>query len=181
VLEQREDTNFNKTVEFNWNSKNFVVPNDLQSLAKTYGGLAFEFLLPEVNSKFRVFRTKEKGFYVIFNADSLLAIISGDGKVVSYKGSELVTEKNRVTGIGYTNYDKGYLEVQGASLKRICLNGELVGRLGSPSIFEWVSNCITSKNFTKPEFWDGLRFNSTKLDMDIALALLISKVASFND
>ena len=92
----------------------------------------------------------------------------------------MITDQNRQSGIGFTNSANGYLELQGASLKRISLDGFLVVRLGAPSLIEWLVDCLQQKRVTRPEFWSGLRFDDSKLSMDIAITLLVSKVAAFS-
>jgi hypothetical protein len=172
---------FNKEINFYWNNKSSNVPVDLNSIANRFGGLAYEFVLPEINPNYRVFMAREQGVYFIFKNKALLSVISGSGRILSFKDKELISEKFRITGVAYTNYERGVLEVRGAFLKKIFLNGEFVGRLGSPSIFEWLITCVTSARIEKLEFWDGLRFDDSQLDLDIAITLLISKVGMFND
>ena len=75
---------FDREVNFNWNDKNYDVPAELDSVAKKYGGLAYEFVMPDVNPMFRVFRIREKGSYLIYEGSNLLSDIAGDGAVVSF-------------------------------------------------------------------------------------------------
>ena len=131
--------------------------------------------MPELNPNYRVFRCFNDNNYYAYKGEDLISIVSCSGKVEQYLG--VVPTKNKVAiGTEYANLVTGLLKINGTGNK-VYLNDEPVADIGGENRFTWMVKSIFKFKLLNYEPWDGIKFNEHKLDVSLALTLVISSMA----
>lgn len=170
------------TIYYDLNCTNNNISVEFEHFATNLGGFSLEFSLPSVNPEYRVFITRDSRHYFILHNGKQIAELTCGGHILKYKDSNLELDEKLLFSFAYNNYEKGYLELKGNRNHLIFLNDENVGEIsfGGEGIISWLIRCIKDQKLLSYESWKGVRYNETKIDTDIALTLLFSRIASFD-
>lgn len=164
-------------INFNWNSHVTLSKDETRNYSEL-NGKAWEFLLPDINPEYRVFRSFYDNNYYIYRDDKLISTVGCSGEIKKYLG--VVPKKLfRSLGSEFDNLASGKVKINCAGNK-VFIDNEEVAKIGSENRLSWFIKSILGFKFLKFEPWNGIKFNECKLDVSLALTLVISSMAEID-
>lgn len=145
---------------------------------KPLKGRVWEFLIPDVDIDYRVFKCFHDNRYYIFKGKDVVSILTFYGRILRFKSLEPTLNKV-VVGKEYNNLLDGTLKVS-FSGSDFFVDERLAGNIGSENRLSWAVKCLLRFKLLPYKPWNGIKYDETIFDQDLALTLLISEVASLD-
>lgn len=164
-------------INFYWNSHVTLSKDEIKKY-RALNGQAWEFLLPDLNPEYRVFRSFYDNNYYIYRDKELVSTVGCSGEIKKYLG---ITPKKLFRSIDreFENLVPGKFKIN-CSGNKVFIDNEEVAEIGSENRFSWFIKSILGFKFLKYEPWNGIKFNEHKLDVSLALTLVISSIAEID-
>ncbi|ODB34759.1 hypothetical protein BB427_03285 [Pseudoalteromonas sp. BMB] len=166
-----------RTINFNWNN-HIKLDADVLPELKPLKGKVWEFLIPDIDTDYRVFKSFHDNRYYIFNGNNVVSILTFYGRILRFRSLEPTLNKV-VVGKEYNNLLDGTLKVS-FSGSDFFVGERLVGNIGSENRLSWAVKCLLKFKLLAYNPWNGIRYDETIIDQGLALTLLISEVASLD-
>lgn len=166
-----------RKINFNRNHFKQIDDGIIKGLEKLRGKL-WEFILPDIDSSWRVFKSFYNGFYYIYEKDYLVSIIGCSGEIIEYRGTKPLVKRTGCV-IEYENIIDGVVSISGGGNK-LYLNDNLVAKLGGEDRFTWLLKCIVNLKLLPFKRWHGIEFDEQKIDIGLALTLKVTSLATLD-
>lgn len=162
-------------VNFKWNNH---IELDSKALPefKHLSGEVWEFLLPDEQSEYRIFRSFHNNNYYIYSDRELVSVIGCSGDIEEYQGIK-VTSNRVALGKEYTNLTDSPLRVNAAGYQ-FYIEDKLVAEIGEENRFTWLLKSFLKFKILSYDPWDGIKFDEKKISKALALTLLISEAVN---